>query len=43
MGILMNIKDLIIDIIMYISLYDKLCLRKCGKLLLKKGKKEKSL
>lgn len=39
----MNIKDLIIDIIMYISLYDKLCLRKCGKLLLKKRRKEKSL
>lgn len=39
----MNIKDSIIDIIMYISLYDKLCLRKCEKLLLKKGKKEKSL
>lgn len=36
----MNIKDSIIVIIMYISLYDKLCLRKCGKLLLKKEKRK---
>lgn len=43
MAILMNIKDSIIVTIMYISPHDKPCPRKCGKLLPKKGKKEKSL
>lgn len=38
----MNIKDSIIDTIMYISPHDKPCPRKCGKLLPKKGEKKKS-
>lgn len=42
MAILMNIKDSIIDTIMYISPHDKPCPRKCGKLLPKKGEKKKS-
>lgn len=43
MAILMNIKDPIIDTVMYISPYDRPCPRKCGKLLPKKWEKEKSL
>lgn len=43
MAILMNIKDSIIVTIMYISPHDKPCPRKCGKLLPKKRRKEKSL
>lgn len=41
MAILMNIKDSIIDTIMYISPHDKPCPRKCGKLLPKKGEKKR--
>lgn len=40
-AILMNIKDSIIDTIMYISPHDKPCPRKCGKLLPKKGEKKR--
>lgn len=42
MAILMNIKDPIIDTIMYISPHDKPCPRKCGKLLPKKEKRKES-
>lgn len=43
MAILMNIKDPIIDTVMYISPYDRPCPRKCGKLLPKKtGKRKES-
>lgn len=38
----MNIKDSIIDTIMYISPHDKPCPRKCGKLLPKKEKRKES-
>lgn len=42
MAILMNIKDPIIDTVMYISPYDRPCPRKCGKLLKKNGKKKRA-